>query len=208
MKRISDYTIQRLSKYHRSLEILEKRGINTVSSKELAKIEGITPSQIRKDLSFFGSFGKRGVGYNVIELHRKIHSIMGLDQDWNLALIGIGNLGKALIEYHSFVNINFRIRLLVDSNKKKIGTKIGDLTIHPLEKLKSLVKTEKISIAVVTVPSENAQKVINILSEAGIKAVLNFAPTTVIPPDGVFIRSEDTSIQLEALTYYLNSHNV
>jgi redox-sensing transcriptional repressor len=203
MKKISDSTISRLSKYYRTLERLREQNIETVSSGEMAEIDGVTSAQVRKDLSFFGTFGKRGLGYNTIELQNQIGKILGLYHEWNVALVGIGNIGRALIDYDEFIKQKFHIRLLFDNDVQKIGSKVKGLEIRPFSEAKKWIEKYKIQIAIVAVPAKVAQEVVIELSEIGLKAILNFAPVSLKTPDDVLVKNTNMSIELESLSYFL-----
>lgn len=205
MKKISDSTISRLSKYYRTLGRLIEKKVKTVSSDEIAEIDGVTSAQVRKDLSFFGTFGKRGLGYNTIDLQNNIGTILGLYKKWNVALVGIGNIGRALVDYQEFAKQGFLIQLLLDDDEKKIGTSIGNLEIKPFAEAAEHLEEEKIHIAIVAVPANVAQGVVNSLTDAGVKAILNFAPLSLKVPEDVMIKNENMSIELEALSYFLTN---
>jgi redox-sensing transcriptional repressor len=205
MKKISDSTISRLSKYYRTLGRLIENKVKTVSSDEIAEIDGVTSAQVRKDLSFFGTFGKRGLGYNTIDLQNNIGTILGLYKKWNVALVGIGNIGRALVDYEEFKKQGFVIKLLLDNDEKKIGEIVGDLEIKPFVNAVEFLEDEKIQIAIVAVPAKVAQGVVNSLTDAGVKAILNFAPLSLKVPKGVTIKNENMSIELEALSYFLTN---
>ena len=205
MKKISDSTISRLSKYYRTLGRLIEKKVKTVSSDEIAEIDGVTSAQVRKDLSFFGTFGKRGLGYNSLDLQNNIGTILGLYKKWNVALVGIGNIGRALVDYQEFSKQGFIIQLLLDDDEKKIGTSIGELEIKPFEEAAEHLEEEKIQIAIVAVPAGVAQGVVNKLTDAGVKAILNFAPLSLKVPEDVMIKNENMSIELEALSYFLTN---
>jgi len=205
MKKISDSTISRLSKYYRTLGRLIEKRVKTVSSDEVAEIDGVTSAQVRKDLSFFGTFGKRGLGYNTIDLQNNIATILGLYKKWNVALVGIGNIGRALVDYQEFKKQGFVIKLLLDSDEDKIGTIVGDLEIKPFARAVEYLEEEKIQIAIVAVPAKVAQGVVNSLTDAGVKAILNFAPLSLKVPKSVMIKNENMSIELEALSYFLTN---
>jgi redox-sensing transcriptional repressor len=205
MKKISDSTISRLSKYYRTLGRLIDKKVKTVSSDEIAEIDGVTSAQVRKDLSFFGTFGKRGLGYNTIDLQNNIGTILGLYKKWNVALIGIGNIGRALVDYQEFKKQGFVIQLLLDSDEDKIGTIVGGLEIKPFANAIEYLEEHKIQIAIVAVPANAAQGVVNSLTEAGVKAILNFAPLSLKVPKSVMIKNENMSIELEALSYFLTN---
>ncbi len=205
MKKISDSTISRLSKYYRTLGRLIEKKVNTVSSDEIAEIDGVTSAQVRKDLSFFGTFGKRGLGYNTVDLQNNIGTILGLYKKWNVALVGIGNIGRALVDYQEFKKQGFIIKLLLDNDENKIGTIVGDLEIMPFAQVVEYLEDEKIQIAIVAVPGNVAQGVVNSLTDAGVKAILNFSPLSLKVPKGVMIKNENMSIELEALSYFLTN---
>jgi redox-sensing transcriptional repressor len=205
MKKISDSTISRLSKYYRTLGRLIDKKVKTVSSDEIAEIDGVTSAQVRKDLSFFGTFGKRGLGYNTVDLRNNIGTILGLYKKWNVALIGVGNIGRALVDYAEFKKQGFIIKLLIDNDESKIGTLIGDLEIKSFSDVEKYLEEEKIQIAIVAVPAPVAQGVVNSLTDFGIKAILNFAPLSLKVPDNVNIKNENMSIELEALSYFLTN---
>ena len=205
MKKISDSTISRLSKYYRTLGRLIEKKVKTVSSDEVAEIDGVTSAQVRKDLSFFGTFGKRGLGYNTVDLQNNIATILGLYKKWNVALVGIGNIGRALVDYQEFKKQGFVIKLLLDNDEDKIGTIVGDLEIKPFAQAVEYLEEEKIQIAIVAVPAKVAQGVVNSLTDTGVKAILNFAPLSLKVPKGVMIKNENMSIELEALSYFLTN---
>ncbi len=205
MKKISDSTINRLSKYYRTLERLIDQDVVTISSDEIAEIDSITSAQVRKDLSFFGTFGKRGLGYNTSELKKNISYILGINHNWNVAVVGIGNIGNALVDYGEFKKQGFLIKLLLDNDKKKIGKKIKGLEIKDSANAKKFLKNEKIQIAIIAVPSNVAQEVANTLTESGIEAILNFASLSIKVPPNVMVKNENMSIELEALSYFLTN---
>jgi redox-sensing transcriptional repressor len=205
MKKISDSTINRLSRYYRTLGRLIDRKVKTVSSDEIAEIDGVTSAQVRKDLSFFGTFGKRGLGYNTSDLRNNIGTILGLYKKWNIALIGFGNIGRALVDYQEFKKQGFNIRLILDNDENKIGQNVGDLEIKSFSNAHEYLEDEKIQIAIVSVPANVAQGVVNVLTDAGIKAILNFAPLSLKVPPDVMIKNENMSIELEALSYFLTN---
>ena len=204
MKKISDSTIRRLSRYYRSLENLIARNMETVSSDQLAEMDGITSAQVRKDLSFFGTFGKRGLGYNTKRLQQQIGEILGLDKSWNVAVVGAGNIGRALVKYEEFIKQGFNICLIMDADPEKIGTKVGNLVVGDSKKLPALIKQNKIDIGIIAVSASAAQAVADALIDAGIRAILNFAPISIKAPDNVQVKSENTAIEIESLSYFLN----
>ncbi|MBU0691255.1 redox-sensing transcriptional repressor Rex, partial [bacterium] len=158
-----------------------------------------------KDLSFFGAFGRRGLGYNVVDLHRNISRILGLHRTWNICLVGAGNIGTALLHFRQFEEQGFVFKLILDNNPERIGQMDGGLMIHDILDAPELVKRENIKIAVIAVPSASAQKVVDQMVEAGIKAILNFAPVSIFVPDDITVRNENMAIEIEALSYALTS---
>jgi len=203
MKKISDSTISRLSTYYRTLGRLIEQGVQTVSSDQIADINDITSAQVRKDLSFFGAFGKRGLGYNTKDLRDEIGRILGLKKKWNVALAGVGNIGKALIDYEEFRKQGFIITALFDKDEKKVGKKQKGLIIHHVDNVCQIAKEKNIEIAVIAVPAKYAQEVVDQFIECGVRAFLNFAPITIKTPENVQVKNENMSIELEALSYYL-----
>lgn len=207
MKKISDSTIRRMSKYFRSLEQLIEKDVETVSSDTLAEMDGITSAQVRKDLSFFGTFGKRGFGYNVKALKKQIENILGLYRTWNVAIVGAGNIGRALTEYAEFKKQGFVIRLIMDKDPKKIGSEVQGLTVRDFTDVNELIRDEQIDIAIIAVPADSAQGVADKLVNAGIKAILNFAPRSLKVPDGVLVKYENMAVEMESLSYFLSNKN-
>ncbi|MCX6835963.1 MAG: redox-sensing transcriptional repressor Rex [candidate division Zixibacteria bacterium] len=206
-KRISESTIRRLSLYFRALSVLDKEGTRTISSKELARREKLTPAQVRKDLSFFGSFGTRGLGYPVRELRVQIASILGIDRVWKVALFGVGNIGSALVSYKEFARQGFQIVKLFDNDQRKIGSNHKGIIISDSRNMVREMKEAGVEIAVVAVPATVAQYIVDDVVAAGIKAILNFAPVNLRVPDDVYLRTENMSIELEYLSFALvNQH--
>ena len=203
MKKISDSTIRRMSKYLRSLEQLIEKDIDSVSSDTLAEMDGITSAQVRKDLSFFGTFGKRGFGYNTSALEKQIENILGLYRTWNVAILGAGNIGRAMMEYSEFKKQGFIVRLIIDKDPKKIGEQIHGLTVRDCKDLNKLIKEEQIDIAVLAVPADSAQASADRLVKTGIKAILNFAPRSLKVPPDVLVNYENMAIEMEFLSYFL-----
>jgi len=205
IKKASDATVARLSRYYRSLVHLETQGLKMVSSKELARRDGITPAQVRKDLSCFGQFGTRGQGYSVSELKGVISRILGLYRTWNVALVGAGYLGVSLITYREFKTQGFHIVAAFDNDANKIGKKRKDVTIQDIRALPRVVRELHIDMAMVAVPKDAAQTVVDLLVRSGLKMILNFAPVSLKAPPGVIIRNVNIAIELEALSYRLAS---
>ncbi len=203
--KISDSTIRRLSMYLRTLNALEHAGLETVSSKKLADIEGITSAQIRKDLSYFGSFGRRGLGYNVAALKKQIAEIIGIDKKWDIILIGGGHLGKALLNYEEFKKKNFHITKIFDKKPNLIGKDVKGITIRHIDDLEKEVDPKKEKLAILTTPPQEVQPLIDRLNKIGIRGLLYFASRTVSVPKNMVIRNEDTTIELETITYHITN---
>lgn len=203
---ISELTTNRLSLYLRFLNELEGQGVKTVSSKVLADQFGLNAALIRKDLSNFGDFGVRGVGYVVENLRRELRSILGLDRRLNVAIMGAGNLGLALADYPGFRQEGFRIVALFDNVPEKVGqVSRSGVTIYGIRDLKRVARREGITIAVIAVPAFSAQNVVTTVVQAGIRAVLNFSPGTLRVPSHVKLKSVDLTVSLESLSFFLAS---
>ena len=207
MKRIADSTVRRLSLYLRFLEDFEQRGLETISSDELAQRGGTTSAQVRKDLSFFGSFGKRGLGYSVPELSRRIREIMGLGRDWRVIIVGAGKIGAALAQYQGFAQRGFHIVAVYDTAPEKIGRSWNSQTIRDIRQLERDAAHDKPDIAVLTVPSDAAQAMLDRIVKAGIKAVLNFAPVQLQAPADVTVKSVNMAMELEGLSFALTNRD-
>lgn len=207
MKRIADSTVRRLSAYLRFLEDFEGRGLSTISSDELARRCGTTSAQVRKDLSFFGSFGKRGLGYSVPELARRLREILGLGRQWKVVIIGAGKIGAALAQYRGFKQRGFKILAAYDSNPDKVGTPLEGISVRDISHLEKDVHKEPPDIAVLAVPSENAQAVVDRLVRAGIKAILNFAPIQLQVPSDVTVKTVNMAMELESLSFALTNRD-
>lgn len=206
-KRISESTIHRLSLYYRALSLLEKENFETVSSKELAKRERLTPAQVRKDLSFFGSFGTRGLGYPVNELKKKIAEILGIDRIWKVALIGIGNIGSALVSYKEFSRQGFHIVKLFDNDQRKIGSNHKGIVVSDIKNLAHELEEDGIELVIIAVPATVAQYIVDDIIQAGVKSILNFAPVNLKVPEDVHLRNENMSMELEYLSFAMvNNH--
>lgn len=199
--KIPEATINRLSVYSRYLNQLEKNDIITVSSGEIAEGVSGSPAQVRKDLAYFGEFGTRGVGYNVVDLNRHIKKILGLNNRWNVVIVGAGNLGSALTGYKGFQERGFNILAVFDNDVNKVGLRIGGVPIYPISRMIEFIKTENVQIGIVAVPAQFAQEVVDTLLEAGIKAILNFAPKVVNVPPHIDYRNVDLVVNLEILTF-------
>lgn len=201
--KIPEATIGRLSMYSRYLKDSDEKGIVTVSSQQIAKATGVTPAQVRKDLAYFGEFGTRGVGYNSRELYTYILKILGLDKRWPVAIVGAGNLGRALTHYKGFFERGFDIISIFDMDPEKIGKKIADIEILPLSLLEETIKKHNIKLGIIAVPAQSAQEVANRLIDSGVRGIINFAPININVGDGIMLRRVDLAAQLEYLTYYL-----
>ena len=207
VKRIADSTVRRLSAYLRFLEDFEGRGLSTISSEELARRGGTTSAQVRKDLSFFGSFGKRGLGYSVPELAGRLREILGLGKQWKVIIIGAGKIGAALTAYKGFRQRGFHILAAYDLRPDKVGKTLEGIPVRDINHLEKDVAKEKPDIAVVTVPSENAQSVVDRAVKAGIKAILNFAPTQLQVPNDVTVKTVNMAMELEGLSFALTNRD-
>jgi redox-sensing transcriptional repressor len=203
-EQVSELTAGRLSVYLRCLKTLDAAGVKTISSKALAEQFQLNAAQIRKDLAYFGEFGVRGVGYYVKELRRHLRMILGLDRTVRVAILGAGNLGLALADYPGFRQEGFAIVALFDTERSKIGrrSKIG-VRIFEIGEFRRAVKRDRIDIAVVAVPAESAQTVVNIAVAAGVRAILNFSPGTLKVPPRVKLKNVDLTVSLESLSFFL-----
>ncbi|MBE6112137.1 MAG: redox-sensing transcriptional repressor Rex [Peptococcaceae bacterium] len=200
--KIPEATVSRLSVYSRYLTEVEKQEIVNISSGEIAEGVGGTPAQVRKDLAYFGEFGTRGVGYNVKQLNQEIMGILGLKKRWNMILIGAGNLGSALSQYRGFQERGFNIVAVFDNDMNKVGLKLNGLPIYAVSQMAEFVDKNDISIGIITVPSEYAQDIADILVEtSSIKGILNFAPVVLTLPEEIEVRNVDLTVSLEVLSY-------
>jgi redox-sensing transcriptional repressor len=196
-------TVRRLSVYTRCLQQLEEDGVKTISSQELAERFNLNSAQVRKDLAYFGEFGVRGIGYYVSGLRAELQRILGLDREWPIALVGLGNLGSALFHYRGFARQGFKVAVVFDDDPAKHGREVDGVPILPGRDLTREVRARGIQIAIVAVPADGAQAVVDQLVAAGIKSVLNFAPTRIRVPRDVRLQDVDLSIELETLSFYL-----
>jgi redox-sensing transcriptional repressor len=203
--KIAESTVRRLSLYLRFLREAQAAGEMTISSDELAQRGGTTSAQVRKDLSFFGSFGKRGLGYAVPELLRALEEILGLHRTWHVALVGAGKIGSALISYRNFQRRGFEIRAVFDADPEKIGRRWGTRTILSDDDLEEVLAKEAIEMAVVAVPADAAQPVVDRIVRAGVRAILNFAPVRLRVPEDVALRNVDMVLEMEGLSFALNN---
>jgi redox-sensing transcriptional repressor len=201
-RRLPEATVIRLPLYLRALVDLATSGEGTVSSEELAEAVGLTSAKVRKDLSYLGSYGTRGVGYDVAYLIHQIRRELGLTQHWGIVIAGLGNLGNALANYRGFAERGFRVAALVDVDPTKIGTSIDGVPVRPLEDLPLIVREEGVAIGVIATPAGAAQEVADEMVAAGIRSILNFAPAVVTAGGDVTIRKVDLATELQVLAYY------
>ena len=208
MRRIPDTVITRMSIYSRVLSALMEKGTDIVSSDELGKLSNCSGTQVRKDLTYFGQFGTRGVGYNISDLKSKITNILGMDKRWKVALVGVGNLGSAFLSHERFKKHGFDIVVSFDADKSKVGKTYNNVEIKNISDLKETINELGVKIAIITVPAQFAQEVTDLLVDSGIKAILNFAPITLRVPEKFIIRNVDLSLELEALSFFLTHKKV
>jgi redox-sensing transcriptional repressor len=201
--KISELTTNRLSIYLRCLNDLAVQGIKTISSEGLAERFHLNSAQIRKDLAYFGEFGVRGVGYYVETLQKDLTKILGLDTEHRVCIVGSGRLGTALADYYEYTHTNFSVVALFDTDEAKIGQKLGNVQIYNIKDFAEVVEKEGIDVAVIAVPSANAQSVLDLITSVGIKAVMNFAPIPLKINDEIKLKTVDLTISLESLSYFL-----
>jgi redox-sensing transcriptional repressor len=206
--RLSDATINRIPLYLRALQELNEKDWYIISSNDLADLVGVQPAQLRKDLSYLGEFGTRGVGYDISHLKNQLSNRIGLTKKWSIAVIGAGRLGQALIRYQEFKKYDLDIRAVFDNDPSKIGKKIENKYILDISEIKNVVEEEGIQIGIITTPAESAQLAAKLLVEAGIKAILNFTPTSIEVPDKVQVRHVDLSVELQILIFKLMRENL
>ena len=197
--------IDRLPVYARALTTLESQGRDVVSSQELGVLLGVTPAQIRKDLSYFGRFGKQGRGYNVQRLAQELRQILGLDRQWSMILLGVGHLGQAILTYDGFQPQGFIIVDAFDVNEKVIGQRVGGLIVRPITELRDYLAARQIDIGIVAVPASVAPPIITDLIAGGVRSILNYAPTSVPVPEVVQIKNIDPVLALQSMTFYLKN---
>ena len=205
MRKVADSTVRRLSLYLRYLEEFEDQGIDTISSEALASRGGTTSAQVRKDLSFFGSFGKRGLGYAVPELAGRLREILGLQRRYRVAMIGAGKIGSALVQYRGFRQRGFDIVAIYDVDPGKVGKQWNGLTVQHIDTLDAELARRPVDMAVLVTPAEVAQGVAERLIRAGVKAILNFAPVQLAVPDDVEVKTVNLALELETLSYGLTN---
>jgi redox-sensing transcriptional repressor len=200
---IPDIVISRLPVYLRALDRLTQDGHEVTSSHELGKRLGISSAQIRKDLSHFGGFGKQGTGYKISFLSDQLRQVLKVDREWEVVLVGAGDLGSAIARYRGFADRGFRIAHVFDSSPDKIGRHIGEFTIEPDEQMESIIAGEGIRMALIAVPAQHAQDVADRLVKAGVRAILNYAPINLNVPDTIHVQYIDPVINMQRMTYYL-----
>ena len=202
-RNIPEPTVARLPRYLRSFSEFLRDRRSVISSKELAAASGINPAQVRKDLAHFGQFGQRGIGYDVKTLDAKMRDILGLHRAWRIALVGAGNLGTALLQYGGFSKAGFKIEAAFDVDPSKVGWELEGVRIWATPAIRQVVREKKIEIGVIAVPASQAQRVADDLVDAGVRAILNFAPCVLTVPKSVLVRGVDLASELENLTYFL-----
>ena len=205
MPRVAESTIRRLSLYLRLLEEFAAQGIETVSSEALAARGGTTSAQVRKDLSFFGSFGKRGLGYAVPELMDRLREILGLKRRYRVAMIGAGKIGSALLQYHGFRQRGFDIAAIFDVDPAKIGTRWNGLTVQDVATMEQVLGAAPMDMAVLVTPADPAQPLADRLVKLGVTAILNFAPVQIVVPEHVVVKNVNLALELETLSYALHN---
>ena len=199
---IPEVVIDRLPVYTRALELLQRQGSEVVSSQELGEQLGVTPAQIRKGLSYFGRFGKQGRGYNVARLLDELREILGLTRQWAMVLVGVGKLGRAIVGYGGFAPQGFRIVEAFDADPAVVGAEVDGLVVKSVDALPEALRRRTIDIGIVAVPAANAQKVIDMLVENGVRAILNYAPIAPHVPSNVRVKDIDPVLALQSMTYY------
>jgi redox-sensing transcriptional repressor len=199
---IPEATVARLPVYLRALYTLAERGVSTVASDELATAAGVNSAKLRKDLSYLGSYGIRGVGYDVEYLVYQVSRALGLTQNWPVVIVGAGNLGRALANYGGFVSRGFRISAVLDSDQSLVGRELGSVVVRPVSELEAVVASSGVAIGVIATPAGAAQAVCDRLVAAGVTSILNFAPLVLTVPEGVDVRKVDLSIELQILAFH------
>jgi redox-sensing transcriptional repressor len=202
---IPDVVIDRLPVYARALTALERAGRDVVSSQELGATLGVTPAQIRKDLSYFGRFGKQGRGYSVKRLLEELRQILGIDREWTMVLVGVGQLGRAILQYGGFAPQGFRILAAFDSDQHVVGETIEGLSVQPSDDLRKALDAMHVDIGIVATPAAMAQSVIDALIACGVRAILNYAPIAAQVPQGIHIKDIDPVLALQSMTFYLKN---
>jgi redox-sensing transcriptional repressor len=201
---IPNPAVKRLSLYLRQLEAFKRKDRRTISSKQLGESLNLTDAQVRKDLAYFGQFGHPGIGYRVDDLIAQVKRILGTDKVWNVLLVGAGNLGRALMAYKGFNAKGFRLTHVFDANPQVAGKRLGPFTIQPMGELAETIQKDNVRLAMIAIPADNAQAVVDQLVAAGIRGILNFAPTSVSVPPHIALNAVDLSVQLEQLSFQVN----
>ena len=204
-KKVSLTVIRRLPKYYRYLTDLSEKSVSRISSKELSVVTGFTASQIRQDLNNFGGFGQQGYGYNVEDLKNELGKILGIEKKYNAVIVGAGNLGQAITNYKSFEKAGFKVISMFDKNPRVIGLKLRDVEIRDIEDIEEFIKENNVEIGIITTPKESAQEVADIYIKAGIKGILNFAPTDLNVPEEIIIEDVRLNESLFILSYFLKA---
>jgi len=197
-------TVGHLSRYLRAFAQFERDGVPVISSRELASAADLSPDVVRRDLAYFGQFGRRGIGYDVKTLGAKVKGILGLSRSWGVAIVGVGHLGMSLLQYGGFEKAGFTVEAAFDSDPSKVGWELEGVKIWPVGSLGQVLREKKIDIAILTVPASQAQRVTDELVDAGIRAILNFAPVRLSVPPTLLVRGVDLASEMEHLTYFLD----
>ncbi|HET6812114.1 MAG TPA: redox-sensing transcriptional repressor Rex [Acidimicrobiales bacterium] len=205
--RIPEATVSRLPVYLRALLELVGEQVPTVSSERLAELSGVNAAKVRKDLSHLGSYGTRGVGYDVSFLVDQVGRELGMTRDWPVVIVGLGNLGRALANYRGFSTRGFRVAALLDTDPGLVGEQVGDRRVRHLDELEAAVAEEGVAVGIIATPAPSAQEVADRLVRAGVTAILNFAPVVLSVPEHVSLRKVDLAIELQILTFYQNQQN-
>lgn len=201
---IPNPAVKRLSLYLRQLESFRRKDRRTISSKQLGESLNLTDAQVRKDLAYFGQFGHPGIGYRVEDLIAQVKRILGTDKVWNVLLVGAGNLGRALMAYKGFNAKGFRLTHVFDANPQLAGKRVAQFTVQPMTELEATIQKNQIRLGMIAIPADHAQGVVNQLVAAGIRGILNFAPTSVTVPPDIALNAVDLSVQLEQLSFQVN----
>jgi redox-sensing transcriptional repressor len=204
-RKVSESTVRRLSSYLRILKELQSEGTRTVSSERLAELGGLTSAQVRKDLSFFGNFGVRGRGYDVVDLGSALTRILGLDRPWKAVVVGAGRLGSALTSYPEFGNQGFHIVAIFDVDLAKLGKRVGNCEIRSVDELRAYAAQESILVGIIATPKSAAQDAADLLVAGGVRGILNFAPAALDVPPGVTVRNVNLAIELEGLSFAITA---
>ncbi len=204
-KMVPDIVIGRLPLYLRTLHHMQEQGKEVTSSQELGDSLGISAAQIRKDLSLFGEFGKQGTGYHIPFLQKQLSKILKVNRTWDIAVVGAGDIGGAIARYQGFEHRGFRVAMLFDNAPEKIGQEIGGVVVQDIATMERVIRAAGIQIAMLAVPARVAQQVTDTLVKAGVRAILNYAPVTIVVPEGIHVQYIDPVIHLQHMTYYLNA---